>query len=141
MRYFSFLLIYLCTVCSADEGCDSKYGTPTRSTGECICKYSCRGKGCRREHGLSWYDYKACPSCECVAYTEEDNQRTEPMKQSNDLNTENENAEPTYIDDTDDIDDIEPLSVFEWLDENSRYLVAGFASFFVVIVVFLFLCA
>ena len=47
--------------------CDTQHGTPTRTTGECMCKTACEGSGCRREQGFIWYSYASCPSCKCVA--------------------------------------------------------------------------
>ena len=51
--------------------CDTQHGTPTRTTGECMCKTACEGSGCRREQGFIWYSYASCPSCKCVAGTDE----------------------------------------------------------------------
>lgn len=47
--------------------CDERHGTPTRTTGECMCKGACAGAGCRREQGFVWYAYESCPTCACVA--------------------------------------------------------------------------
>ena len=47
--------------------CDTQHGTPTRTTGECMCKTACEGNGCRREQGFIWYSYASCPTCKCVA--------------------------------------------------------------------------
>ena len=54
--------------------CDTNHGTPTRTTGECMCKTACEGSGCRREQGFIWYSYASCPSCKCVAVCVEINQ-------------------------------------------------------------------
>ena len=40
--------------------CDTQHGTPTRTTGECMCKTACEGSGCRREQGGIWYSYASC---------------------------------------------------------------------------------
>ena len=37
---------------------DAKLGNPTRSTGECICKYGCEGKNCVRMQGFNFYTWK-----------------------------------------------------------------------------------
>ena len=50
--------------------CDTQHGTPTRTTGECMCKTACEGSGCRREQGFIWYSYASCPSCRCVGGTD-----------------------------------------------------------------------
>ena len=50
--------------------CDTQHGTPTRTTGECMCKTACEGSGCRREQGFIWYSYASCPSCKCVGGTD-----------------------------------------------------------------------
>lgn len=48
--------------------CNPKYGTPTRTTGECICKPNavCTGPKCVNEQGFIFYSGVECPSCECV---------------------------------------------------------------------------
>ena len=41
------------------------FGTPTRTTGECMCQESrCLGEGCVFEGGLHWYTL-ACAACSC----------------------------------------------------------------------------
>ena len=50
--------------------CDTQHGTPTRTTGECMCKTACEGSGCRREQGFIWYSYASCPTCKCVGGTD-----------------------------------------------------------------------
>ena len=44
-------------------------GTPTRTTGECMCRWSskeaCSGPGCQYQYGLSWYHH-TCESCLCL---------------------------------------------------------------------------
>ena len=47
--------------------CDTQYGTPTRTTGECMCKFECEGGGCERQQGFIWYSYAKCKTCKCVA--------------------------------------------------------------------------
>ena len=47
--------------------CDARYGTPTRTTGECMCKHECEGRGCERGQGFVWYSYAKCKACACVA--------------------------------------------------------------------------
>lgn len=37
------------------DWCDTRYGSPTRSTGECMCRKNCVGPRCRREQGFIWY--------------------------------------------------------------------------------------
>lgn len=36
---------------------DKQLGTPTKTTGECICKYLCEGR-CTRSQGFNFYDWK-----------------------------------------------------------------------------------
>ena len=62
--------------------CNLKYGTPTKSTGECICKEKCQGSGCHFEHGLHWYQYKACPTCQCISKNIETTSITKPPPDS-----------------------------------------------------------
>lgn len=38
--------------------CDKELGTPTRTTGECICKYDCDGPGCTRSQGFKFFGWK-----------------------------------------------------------------------------------
>ena len=44
------------------------HGSPTRTTGECMCKWSnkeaCVGPACHYEYGLSWHHY-TCLECAC----------------------------------------------------------------------------
>lgn len=50
-----------------DGWCDTRYGSPTRTTGECMClSGNCEGAGCERGQGFVWYMYKKCPTCKCV---------------------------------------------------------------------------
>ena len=39
-----------------DDFCDKKWGTMTRSTGECMChpKAKCEGKNCESGQGMIW---------------------------------------------------------------------------------------
>lgn len=37
---------------------DKKLGTPTRTTGECMCKYDCDGPGCTRSQGFKFFSWK-----------------------------------------------------------------------------------
>ncbi len=48
--------------------CDARYGSATKTTGECICLTAeCEGRGCEKEQGFVWYSYSKCPACRCVA--------------------------------------------------------------------------
>ena len=38
---------------------DPKLGNPTRTTGECICKFECEGPKCIRSQGYKFYDWRA----------------------------------------------------------------------------------
>ena len=48
------------------DGWCNGLGSPTRTTGECICKQDCIGPACQREQGLAFYSYSKCPTCICV---------------------------------------------------------------------------
>lgn len=60
------------------------HGTPTRTTGECMCrwssKYACVGPDCHFEYGLSWHHH-TCLECQCVPkpWTEKGNMLREHM--------------------------------------------------------------
>ena len=45
------------------------HGMPTRTTGECMCRWSnkdaCQGSACRFEYGLAWHHY-TCLDCSCL---------------------------------------------------------------------------
>ena len=70
------LVVYLLLIaCGASRAPDvapdlpegwCKNGTPTRTTGECMCPGDCSGPRCHREQGFVWYSGLKCPTCECV---------------------------------------------------------------------------
>jgi hypothetical protein len=64
-----------------DGWCNRKYGNPTRTTGECICKPNavCTGPGCINEQGFIFYSGVTCPSCECVEGKREPRKRGEKL--------------------------------------------------------------
>jgi hypothetical protein len=133
-----------------DGWCNLEFGSPTRSTGECICKISCVGKGCKREHGLSWYEYKACPTCECVAAAAAKTTAATaavPPKPSNAESVRQEgnsrdsmaprDTEPPEQEEEE--EEEETFNFIDWLDENSDKLFAGVVSFFVFGILLIFL--
>lgn len=63
--------------------CDPLQGTPTRTTGECVCKKDCVGAGCQRAQGFVWFAYTSCPSCKCVGYDRDSSKI--PKNDKNDL--------------------------------------------------------
>ena len=94
--------------------CDTNHGTPTRTTGECMCKTACEGSGCRREQGFIWYSYASCPSCKCVGGT--DAGAAEP---------EEEEDEPPPPDPV--IDDDEPSMgerIYDLVDDHGEKVLA-----------------
>jgi hypothetical protein len=111
-----------------DGWCDTRYGTPTRSTGECICKQKCIGKGCRHEQGIIWYEYRTCPKCQCILDTnikqkssvkeEPVHEKIESIPQSDVL------KEDTEIEENE-------LTISEYLEENSKYIFAGVVTLIV----------
>lgn len=105
-----------------DGWCNTQYGTPTRSTGECICKYSCLGNGCQRGQGLIWYEYKSCPSCQCIP--------GEKIKKPNPVQLETPETiyeEPIETPESQD----ESTTFLDLLEENSRYIFAGIVTLIV----------
>ena len=94
--------------------CDTQHGTPTRTTGECMCKTACEGSGCRREQGFIWYSYASCPTCKCVGGT--DAGAAEP---------EDEDDEPPPPDPI--INDDEPTMgerIYEFIDDHGEKVLA-----------------
>jgi hypothetical protein len=100
---------------------DLKYGTPTRSTGECICKYACSGNGCRREHGLNWYEYKSCPTCKCIAG---DKSGASSQKKQAEIE-DSIPAEGTFPEEQEEQELKDESTIFDLLEENSREIFAG----------------
>ncbi len=109
--------------------CDPRYGTPTRSTGECICKQKCVGKGCRHEQGIIWYEYAVCPTCKCIIENINNNDKKksviEPVHEkitpNNDILREEENQN----------EENSELTISEYLEENSKYIFAGVVTLIV----------
>jgi hypothetical protein len=52
--------------------CTPIYGTATRTTAECMCRYECQGPGCKREQGFVWYSGLTCaaPKCQCLDHAD-----------------------------------------------------------------------
>jgi hypothetical protein len=109
--------------------CDTKYGTPTRSTGECICKFNCEGSRCRKEHGLSWYDYQSCPSCKCVPGNK--SKKPSPVNQETQEEEMDSNQE-RFGEDIREEEFTEESSIFDFIEENSRYIFAGVVTLVVL---------
>ena len=81
--------------------CNKKFGSPTRTTGECICHKECTGPRCRREMGLSFYSYKECPTCQCIsasgssaASTSSQREETIPLASNNKVDNPPEVTKP-----------------------------------------------
>lgn len=121
-----------------EDWCDKRYGTPTRTTGECICKSLCDGAGCVNQHGLSFYSYKNCPTCACLPPTKEKRVETVQVEKScNDdaqvadkeeiistRSTRKKSGRADYQEDTLDLDNA-PITISEWLEDNGRFVFAA----------------
>jgi hypothetical protein len=105
-----------------DGWCNIKYGTPTRSTGECICKKACKGNGCRREQGIIWYEYNKCPSCECIPLND-DTLKLSPIE------IVKPTPVPVFQEDSAEIQD--EFHLQDWIEDNSRNIFAIIVSLFV----------
>jgi hypothetical protein len=114
--------------------CNTKFGSPTRSTGECICKRYCSGKGCHREHGLEFYKYSECPKCECVGEPPDGIEGVNPARTEQPQPQTIQNEESEQVEEED-----ESFDLVDWIDGNSKELFAGTVSLVVFGFVILFL--
>ena len=119
-------------------------GTPTATTGECMCRSTCEGPRCRNEQGFVWYAYKECPSCKCVAAAPKAPEAgggaaapAAPAKRgADDEPSDDEEGYVPYEGQHDpfgfegeDGPELSPLeAALEWIDENSRAIFAGVAA-------------
>ncbi len=115
-------------------------GTPTRTTGECVCLNACEGKGCVHA-GIIFYKYDDCPTCKCVQKilkVDLNNPNTVTktiLGHGQEATGEGRNEKEqglmpheiqaaglahTYVPTNPD----EPLSMEEWLEESGRYIAA-----------------
>lgn len=175
MKFKSFLLfLYISLYLSSrapdkapnlpDGWCNLKYGSPTKSTGECICKYRCVGSGCKNEHGLNWYEYKVCPTCKCVSLNGESeneikkesiSKKEEVEVTKKDINKEKEKEKKVKIEqrnqqyeqaqqsqesqqgeNIEETPEEENVSFLDILEENSRVIFAGIVTIVVFGLVF-----
>lgn len=112
--------------------CDPQWGTPTRTTGECMCRSRCEGSGCESAQGFVWYAYAQCPTCKCVAPkplgeeeppaeeepSEEDYEPMEPLGSD-------DHYEPTFAE-----------TVYELIDDYGHAVLAiGFVVVLVIVFV------
>lgn len=126
--------------------CNKLYGTPTRTTGECICKTLCEGAGCVNQHGLSFYSYKKCPTCKCLPPScRMKSAGAENLKFANDIDSQFEDEEETfatrstriksgranYQKDSPDLNS-NSITIAEWFEDNGRLLFAGGVCFVLI---------
>lgn len=114
--------------------CDPQWGTPTRTTGECMCRSRCEGSGCESAQGFIWYAYARCPTCKCVAPKppgEEEPGEEEPIEEE----PSEEDYEPMRLY----ADDYEPTlaeRIYEFIDDYGHALLAiGFVVVLVIVFV------
>jgi len=137
--------------------CNLVYGTPTRTTGECICKQECEGKGCHRQQGFIFYSYSECPTCQCVAGSKKPKVKVNTDKgevSDNSEKTADEEAaiprapkiskvksfsakEYTYHDADSEVGEEKDIlfSMHEFVEDNGKYFIAGIVSLLVLLVV------
>lgn len=114
------------------DWCDKRYGTPTKTTGECICKAACEG-GCILQQGLSFYAYSDCPKCKCLPPVE---------KPRNDYSFQSKKVNPTIskqqaVNDNKEDDEDSEFIFSEWLEDHGRLMFAICASIFGLFITFL----
>ena len=108
--------------------CDKRFGSPTRTTGECMCKYECEGSGCQRGQGFIWYAYATCKHCKCVAKREEDDAPSSSSSEDDYGDDDPYGGEEYVPYEEPVVDDEEPSlgeRLFEFVDENGDKLFAG----------------
>lgn len=106
-----------------DGWCDSKYGTPTRTTGECICKpfAICEGPHCVNEQGFIFYSGERCPTCQCV-----EGKRAPQKIPSRPPPVDSRQTANSGKQDLDGGSDEEDSFLHDWIvDELPRILIAG----------------
>mmetsp|Transcript_2469 Transcript_2469/g.3952 ORF Transcript_2469/g.3952 Transcript_2469/m.3952 type:complete len:192 (-) Transcript_2469:131-706(-) len=113
--------------------CDLKFGTPTKTTGECMCRYRCEGSRCESAQGFIWYSYERCPHCKCV----------EPLPHSEkdtivDIDDNEEEDEPleSMIPDFEEDDRTLGQKIFDFIDEQGHIIVALFFVLLIIVVLF-----
>ena len=121
-----------------DGWCDKRYGSPTRTTGECICKYACEGFGCQSSQGFIWYAYSSCPQCKCTEKGTNDAKsgRKEPILPAARHSSHLIEPEDTLRDEKEEIS-----TIWDYLEDNLNVIVAVFASLvmlFIVIIMITF---
>lgn len=104
----------------AQDWCLPEVGTPTRSTGECMCRHACDGRGCEAAQGFIWYSYKQCPSCRCTS-----SKPTEPPVEE-DEEPEEEPLEEQFIVDYDLDDRTFSEKVYDFVDDHGHVVLAVF---------------
>lgn len=144
---FIFLLVTLFSFTQASRApdtapdypvgwCNLEFGSPTRTTGECICKFECEGKGCKRDQGYIWYAYESCPSCQCVARAQTDgNRNTEEVlptqpKAPSPKAPPSPKAQFTKTEEQQPHIDEEPFVLSEWLEDNGTNIFALVVTLF-----------
>lgn len=117
------------------DWCDKQFGTPTRTTGECICKGTYQGSGCILQQGLSFYSYSKCPTCKCQPPVEK--QRIDDSFQPEKVDSPSRPKQQTFNIKQEVSDD--DVTFSEWLEDNGRLIFAICASILVLFLVFLLL--
>lgn len=110
--------------------CNLAFGSPTRTTGECICKFECEGKGCKRDQGYIWYAYESCPTCQCVAPKTTGEKVDEPKVKAPPARKIHTPQPPPPGDFGSEED---PFILSEWLEDNANNIFAAVVTIFILL--------
>jgi len=96
-------------------------------------KKNCSGPKCRKEHGVVWYAYRECPTCECVAAVES----TSPSTPSSDAPSKVFKNEQQF--DEPELENIESFTLIDWIQDHWRELIAVFSTLFLICIAVIFI--
>lgn len=168
LLFISIATVLRVSLCSSAPGadisinfpknwCDKQYGSPTRTTGECVCKGQCEGPSCVNMQGLSFYSYEKCPTCTClpeassatsakaehfeeVVNPSSSNNEEDESENDNGIRYANKNSGRAHYNnfngESGDNDET-TLTMMEWIDDNGRYIFAFCATIAILVLIFM----